>query len=85
MPMKYFFFVPTGKCCAIGKEQSIVLLITDLQFWDCIVIEALLSPANTGSSAVLESTGFVKEAHLKENFYFRGKFDDTLIYSKLNK
>ena len=48
-------------------------------------IEALLSPGNIGSSAVLESTGFVKEAHLKESFYFRGEFDDTLIYSKLNK
>lgn len=48
-------------------------------------IEALLSPGNIASSAVLESTGFVKEAHLKESFYFRGEFDDTLIYSKLNK
>ena len=48
-------------------------------------IEALLSPGNTGSSAVLESTGFIKEAHLKESVYFRGEFGDTLIYSKLNK
>jgi ribosomal-protein-alanine N-acetyltransferase len=48
-------------------------------------IEALLSPGNIASSAVLESTGFVKEAHLKESFYFKGEFDDTLIYSKLNK
>jgi len=46
-------------------------------------IEALLSPENIGSSAVLESTGFVKEAHLKESFYFNGKFGDTAIYSKL--
>ncbi len=46
-------------------------------------IEALLSPANTASSAVLESTGFVKEGHLKESFYFRGEFGDTLIYSRL--
>ena len=46
-------------------------------------IEALLSPANIGSSAALESTGFVKEAHLKESFYFKGEFNDTIIYSKL--
>jgi len=46
-------------------------------------IEALLSPENIASSSVLESTGFVKEAHLKESFYFRGKFGDTIIYSKL--
>jgi len=46
-------------------------------------IEALLSPGNIASSAILESTGFVKEGELKESFYFRGEFDDTLIYSKL--
>ena len=46
-------------------------------------IEAMLSPANIASSAVLESTGFVKEGHLKESFYFRGKFEDALIYSRL--
>ena len=46
-------------------------------------IEAQLSPGNAGSVAVLESCGFVKEGHLKENFYFRGRFSDTLIYSKL--
>ena len=48
-------------------------------------MEALLSPGNIASSAVLESTGFVKEGCLKESFYFRGEFGDTLIYSKLNK
>lgn len=46
-------------------------------------IEALLSPGNIASSAVLEKTGFVKEGYLKQNFYFRGEFEDTLIYSKL--
>ena len=48
-------------------------------------MEALLSPDNIASSAVLESTGFIKEAHLKESFYFNGKFGDTVIYSRLNK
>jgi ribosomal-protein-alanine N-acetyltransferase len=46
-------------------------------------IEALLSPENIASSAVLESTGFIKEGHLKESFYFNGKFGDTAIYSRL--
>lgn len=46
-------------------------------------IEAQLNPENKGSSAVLESTGFTKEGHLKENFYFNGEFRDTAIYSKL--
>jgi len=46
-------------------------------------IEALLSPENVASSSVLEKTGFVKEGHLKEYFYFKGKFSDTAIYSRL--
>ena len=46
-------------------------------------IEAMLSAGNIASSAVLESTGFVKEGHLKESFYFNGKFEDALIYSRL--
>ena len=46
-------------------------------------IEAMLSPKNIASSAVLENAGFVKEGHLKESFYFRGEFEDTLIYSRL--
>ena len=46
-------------------------------------IEALLNPDNIASSSVLEKTGFVKEGHLKGNFYFKGEFGDTLIYSRL--
>ena len=46
-------------------------------------MEAQLNPENIASSAVLESTGFAKEGHLKENHYFKGEFRDTAIYSKL--
>ena len=46
-------------------------------------IEANTSPGNVASAAVLESTGFVKEGCLKESFYFRGEFEDRVIYSKL--
>ena len=48
-------------------------------------IEAVLDPENYGSAKVLEKNGFVKEAHLKENGFFEGRFLDTLIYSILNK
>ena len=46
-------------------------------------IEAIPGPGNIASSAVPERTGFVKEGHLEESFYFKGEFDDTLIYSRL--
>lgn len=48
-------------------------------------IEANINPDNTASGALLESGGFVKEAHHKENFYFDGVFYDSIIYSKLNE
>ena len=47
-------------------------------------IEAHIHPDNTGSATLLKSTGFIREGYFKENFYFRGKFLDTAVYSKLN-
>lgn len=48
-------------------------------------IEAIIDPENIASAKVLQKNGFVKEAHLKENEYFDGRFLDTVIYSILNK
>lgn len=48
-------------------------------------IEAVIDPENDGSARVLEKLHFVKEAHLKENEFFEGRFWDSVIYSKLNK
>ena len=48
-------------------------------------IEAIIDPDNHGSAKVLEKNGFVKEAHLKENEFFEGRFLDSVIYSILNK
>lgn len=48
-------------------------------------IEAIIDPANYGSARVLEKNGFVREAHLKENEFYDGKFIDTVIYSLLKR
>lgn len=48
-------------------------------------IEAHINPDNTASGMLLEKAGFVREAYFKEDFFFRGKFIDTAIYSLLNK
>ena len=48
-------------------------------------IEAIIDPKNIGSAKVLEKNNFVKEAHLKENEFYEGRFLDTIIYSRLNK
>ena len=48
-------------------------------------IEAHIHPENAASAALLESTGFEREAYFKEDFFFNGAFEDTAIYSLLNR
>ena len=48
-------------------------------------IEAIIDPENYGSAKVLEKSNFIKEAHLKENEFYEGRFLDSVIYSILNK
>ena len=48
-------------------------------------IEAHINPDNVVSGILLEKTGFIREAYFKEDFYFRGKFIDTAVYSLLTK
>jgi [ribosomal protein S5]-alanine N-acetyltransferase len=48
-------------------------------------LEAKISPLNAASAGVLEKTGFVKEAHFKEDCFWNGQFLDTIVYSLLNK
>lgn len=48
-------------------------------------IEAQVSPKNQPSQNILERNGFVKEGYLKEDFFAKGEFHDTILYSLLNK
>jgi len=48
-------------------------------------IEAHINPENAASGILLEKAGFIREAYFKEDFFFRGKFIDTAIYSLLAK
>ena len=47
-------------------------------------IEGQLDPRNIASGSVLKKAGFVQEALFKENYFLRGKFADTAVYSILN-
>ena len=46
-------------------------------------VEANVNPANKASVRALEKTGFVQEAYFRENYFYKGRFLDTLIFSKL--
>ena len=46
-------------------------------------IEAQIDPRNAASAALLKKAGFVQEAYFKENYYLRGGFADTAVFSLL--
>ncbi len=46
-------------------------------------IEARINPANKASASLLLTTGFIKEAYFKEDYYYNGEFGDTEVYSRL--
>jgi [ribosomal protein S5]-alanine N-acetyltransferase len=48
-------------------------------------IEANINVENLASRKILEKNGFVQEAHFKENYFYNGKFLDSVILSLLNK
>lgn len=48
-------------------------------------IEAVIDPDNSASEKLLIRNHFVKEAHLRENEFYNGRFLDSVIYSLLNK
>jgi [ribosomal protein S5]-alanine N-acetyltransferase len=70
-----------------GIATEAIKLLIDFGFnqMNMHSLEAILDPENIASARVLEKNGFVKEAHLKENGFFNGRFLDMAIYSLLKK
>ena len=68
-----------------GIMKEAILSVVDYGFnsMNLHSIEANINADNTASAGLLEATGFIKEAHFKEDFFFDGIFRDTIIYSKL--
>jgi [ribosomal protein S5]-alanine N-acetyltransferase len=67
----------------IMREAIVKVLAYGFDIMKLHSVEGRINKENVASAATLEKTGFVKEAHLKEEFFFRGKFFDTIIYSRL--
>lgn len=47
-------------------------------------IEAVIDPANIASEKVLQKSNFIKEAHFKQNFFYKNEFLDTVHYGLVN-
>lgn len=48
-------------------------------------IEAFVNPGNKASIGLLLSVGFVQEGYFKEDYFFRGKFLDTVVFSLVDR
>ncbi len=70
-----------------GIMQESLVAIINYGFQDMKLhsIEAVINPDNAATIKLLERNHFVKEAHFKENFFHKNSFQDTVIYSLLNK
>ena len=47
-------------------------------------VEANVNPNNIASIKLLERNKFTKEAHFRENYFYNGRFLDSVIYSLLS-
>ncbi len=70
-----------------GIMKEALLRLIDFAFDDMNLhsIEANINTGNTASAMLLKSTGFIKEAHFREDYFFNGSFHDTIIYSRLKQ
>ena len=62
-------------------EAAISFAFTEMGFH---TIEADINPENDASRKLLLRLGFQKEAYLRENFFFEGRFLDSEIYGLIN-
>lgn len=79
-----YMLLPEYHGKGIITEAIKVILNYGFEIMKLHSIEAIIDPQNYASERVLQKSNFVKEAHLKENEYFEGRFLDTVIYSILN-
>jgi len=66
-----------------GIMQEVLASVLDYGFKTMKLhsIAAVISPENTASIKLAEKNRFVKEAHFREDYYDKGIFRDTAIYS----
>jgi len=72
-----------GKHLAVEAVERIVRF--GFEEMDLHSIESKTAPDNRGAICLLESLGFVKEAHFKDRIWFDGKFRDLAVYSVVRK
>ncbi|WP_428225480.1 GNAT family N-acetyltransferase [Flavobacterium sp.] len=80
-----YMFLPEAQGKGYATEAVELIVKYGFEQMKMHSLEAVIDPANTGSARVLEKNHFVKEAHIRENEFFEGKYWDSVIYSLLKK
>jgi ribosomal-protein-alanine N-acetyltransferase len=68
----------------IMQEAITVVLEYGFNSMQLHSVEAHVAPDNVPSIKLLEKNRFVREAHYRENYFYNGKFLDTVVYSIVN-
>jgi [ribosomal protein S5]-alanine N-acetyltransferase len=67
------------------KEAALKSIHFGFKILNLHSIEANVNPENLRSMRFLEKIGFRKEAYFRENYLFKNKFEDSVIYSLLER
>ncbi len=80
-----YALLPKFQNRGLGSEALQAILNIAFNQFNFHSIEADVNPANSPSIKLITKMGFIKEAHFRENYFFRNTFLDSAIYSLLKK
>lgn len=66
-----------------ATEASAALLDLAFEHYEMHRVKAQMDARNTGSARVCERLGMTKEAHLRQDWWSKGEWTDTLVYAVL--
>lgn len=79
-----YMIQPSQQGKGLMKEAIEAVLKYGFQDMKLHSVEANVNPGNLPSINLLEKCGFVKEAHFRENYYYKGLFLDSAVYSLIS-
>ena len=80
-----YALLPTLQNKGLCSEALKAILDVAFNQFNFHSLEADVNPANNPSIKLITKMGFVKEAHFRENYFFKNVFLDSAIYSLLKK
>ena len=69
--------------CGFATEAAPEMLIFAFKELNLHCVYATCRPTNIGSSRVLKKIGMKQESHLREHRFFKGQWQDSLLYAIL--